>query len=282
MEKLNKEKAHCLFSRYILNRNEDNLELLYNEYKKTVYAIAFSILKNSEDANDIVQIVFIKIHTMNIKQLPHSFELSWLYTITKNESINLLKKSKNMVNIDEIYSLSNTDNEIDNLIDKIYFNNLIKKLSPCEKEIISLRVLSKMSFKEISIFLKIPLGTVEWKYYKAIKNIKGMLGSFILFVLTLVIGNIRDKNEKTKFNNNIKISTDEGKTNIDKEQENTTNTNDFADRENISSNEIISETQTNDNIQYQRDWITNGFFISSFLFLCITIIIIIKNIKNKK
>lgn len=196
MKKVNKEKAHCLFSKYISNRNEENLELLYKEYRQMVYAIAFSFLKNNEDANDIVQIIFMKIHTMNIKQLPYSFELSWLYTITKNESINLLKKTRNIVDIDEIYSLSNTNNEIDNLIDRVYFNELIKKLSPCEKEIISLKMLSKMSFKEISIFLKLPLGTVEWKYYKAIKNIKGILGSFTLFILTLITGTIRNKSDQ--------------------------------------------------------------------------------------
>ena len=65
-----------------------------------------------------------------------------------------------------------------------------------------------------------------------------------MFILTLITGTIRNKNEKNKFNNNINISKDEEKTNIDKEQENFTNTNDFADRENIQFNEVISETQT--------------------------------------
>ena len=95
MKKLDKEEAHYFFSNYIFNRNKDNFEMLYNEYKSVVYAISFSILKNREDSNDVVQNVFLKIYTMNINQLPQSYELSWLYTVTKNESINLLRKKRN-------------------------------------------------------------------------------------------------------------------------------------------------------------------------------------------
>ena len=41
--------------------NKEKLEELYNKYKKTVYSIAFGILKNKEDAEDLTNSVFLAI-----------------------------------------------------------------------------------------------------------------------------------------------------------------------------------------------------------------------------
>ena len=66
------------------------IEELYSKYNKVVYGIAFTISKNKTDSEDIMQIVFTKIYEMNKLKLPTKSYASWLYSITKNETINFL------------------------------------------------------------------------------------------------------------------------------------------------------------------------------------------------
>ena len=78
-----------------INKNKtQGIEELYRKYKKVVSSIAFSISKNKEDSEDVVQSIFTKIYEMNIDKLPRNNYASWLYSITKNEKINFLKKKR--------------------------------------------------------------------------------------------------------------------------------------------------------------------------------------------
>ena len=91
MEKIKKEKLSELFTQ-IKENNTSAFEKLYHMCSKLVYGIAFSIVKNKQDAEEIVQVVFTKIYTIDKSKLPSKSEASWLYTITKNEAINFWKK----------------------------------------------------------------------------------------------------------------------------------------------------------------------------------------------
>lgn len=70
-------------------------EILYNEYRKRMVYIAYSVLGNNEDAEDAVHDTFIKIaRNMNSIGDPKSNEaLSYILKATKNTAINLSKKN---------------------------------------------------------------------------------------------------------------------------------------------------------------------------------------------
>lgn len=187
MIEMNKKELKSIFVN-IKEENEKGLEELYSKYHKMVYGIAFSIVKNKEDAEDIMQIVFTKIQELDKTKLPSDKEMTWLYTLTKNEALNYLKKKKGEISLDTIYEIENKNNEIDEKIDHIEFNRLISKLNKKEQEIISLKIVSNFSFQEISELLNEPVGTVKWRYYKSLRSIKRMLGSLAMFVITFMIG----------------------------------------------------------------------------------------------
>ena len=184
---MNRKELKSIFLK-IKKDDKKGIEELYSKYHKMVYGIAFSILKNKEDAEDIMQIVFTKIQELDKTKLPEDKEMTWLYTLTKNEALNYLKKKKEELSLDTIYEIENKNNEIDEKIDSIEFNRLIRKLNKKEQEIISLKILSDFSFQEISELLNEPVGTVKWRYYKSLHSIKAMLGSFAMFVITFTIG----------------------------------------------------------------------------------------------
>jgi len=163
MAKLNDNELKELFIE-IKYGNDIGFEKLYKRYRKLVYAIVFSILKNKQDSEDIVQVVFTKIYSIDKNKLPVKNEASWLYSVTKNETLNFLKKRKEYISLDDIYEIPDNNNELTKLIDQDNYNRLISKLDSIEKEIVSLKILANLSFEEIGKLLNKPTGTIKWKY----------------------------------------------------------------------------------------------------------------------
>lgn len=197
-------EIHILFEKLKLG-NEDILEVIYNKYGKMVYSIAFSIVKNRESAEDIKQNVFVKIFKLDKNNLPSNYETSWLYQVTKNESINYIKKNKEFVDIEEIYNISFEDTELKDVIDRDYYNRIIRKLDKKDQEIVSLKILGDRNFREISEMLKIPSGTVKWRYYKAISNLKPLIANLCMFIISLSI-TLKTTLSTKNIDNNIQAS----------------------------------------------------------------------------
>lgn len=143
MSKINEKEIKQIFLEIKANKQE-GYEKLYSKYNKLVYSIAFSILKNQTDSEDIVQIVFSKIYELPINMLPTKNEASWIYSLTKNTSISFLRKKRNYLNIEDIYELENKNSEIEEIIEKDLYKRLLKKLNNNEKEIISLKIIARI------------------------------------------------------------------------------------------------------------------------------------------
>lgn len=201
MEKIKTKDLHQIFQKIILG-NETAIEELYKKYKELVINIAFSIVKNRDLSEEIAQIVFMKIIKLDKSKLPIANESSWIYTVTKNETIEYLRKQHNEIDIDDIYDIPNLKNEIDEIIDIDNFNTIIKCLDEKEKEIVSLKIISNFTFKEIAEILKIPIGTVQWKYYKAVHTLKIFISNLAMFVITFLIY-IANTQTKDSFENMI-------------------------------------------------------------------------------
>lgn len=196
MIKIDDKELNELFIE-LKHNNKIAFEKLYTKYNKLVYGVAFSILKNKEDSEDVVQIVFSKLYKIDKNKLPSNKEASWLYTLTKNETISFLRKKNNDINLESIYEIEDKDNEINNIIDQVEFNRLISGLNDKEKQIISLKILANLSFDEIGKLLNEPTSTIKWRYYKGVHTLKILLSNLGMFIVTFVIG------IKTLFNKKI-------------------------------------------------------------------------------
>lgn len=184
-EKINVKELKNLFAK-IKNNNNTAFEELYSKYSKLIYKIAYSILKNKSDAEDVMQLVFEKIYSMDKENLPTKNETSWIYSVTKNETLNYFKSNRNNINLDDIYEIEDNNQEISKIIDQENYNRLISKLNDNEKEIISLKIISNFSFEEIGKILNMPTGTVKWRYYKAINTLKLLLSNLTMFIISFI------------------------------------------------------------------------------------------------
>lgn len=160
------------------------IEELYKIYSKLVFGVIYSILKNTDETEDVLQNVFIKIFKLDNEKLPTKSHLSWLYSVAKNETINYIKKYSKEKKFENLYEISDNDTEIEKVLDKEYFNNLIKNLPQKQQEILSLKIVSNLSFKEIANILNMKIPTVQWHYYKSLNTIKLLLGN----VITIFVG----------------------------------------------------------------------------------------------
>lgn len=189
MKKIDEKELHDLFAEF-KNNNQAAYNELYKKYYSLVYGIAFSVMKNKEDSEDIVNEVFTKIYKIDKEKLPVSGESSWLFTVTRNECFSTIRKAKQNVSIDEIYEVPSKSQEIEEIIDIDYYNKIISKLSEQEKTIVSLKILSNFTFSKISQIMGIPIGTVQWKYYKAMNSLKisisGLAGATIAFMIVFL------------------------------------------------------------------------------------------------
>lgn len=203
MDKSTKAEIHDIFQG-IKSGKKEAIEKLYKKYQKLVINISFSIVKDKHIAEEVSQIVFLKILQNPKENLPNSNELSWLYATTKNQTIDYLRKQRNIIDIDSIYDVEDNYNEINETIDKHTYRKMIEGLDPIDKEIVSLKVISYFTFKEIGLILGMPTGTVQWRYYKAVHALKMLLSNVSMFIISIFVTLLMKYNENSvKPNNNI-------------------------------------------------------------------------------
>lgn len=72
----------------------DSFEQIYNNHVKQVYNLALQYVQNTEDAEEISQDVFLKVHEQ-LENFRSEANLStWIYRITVNKSLDFLKAKK--------------------------------------------------------------------------------------------------------------------------------------------------------------------------------------------
>lgn len=289
MGKINKEELKELFIEF-KNGSQQAFEELYTKYNKLVYGIAFSILKNQQDAEDIVQIVFTKIYGIDKNKLPTSKEASWLYTTTKNEAIAHIRRKNNSVDLESIYEIEDTNDEIGDVLNQDSYSKMISKLSDKEKEIVSLKVIANLSFRQIGKLLNQPTGTVKWRYYKATKTLKLMISNLAIAVITFAIGlkaSLKDKKyskeeqELVKTENEIEIDIAE---NLMQDTESVMNK-EYANglwdetyrEEAETKQEIIEEKQEEESTNYMG----YGMFSMSAIFFAVSTVFLIICVRRK-
>lgn len=123
-----------------------------------------------EDAEDVVQDVFIKTY-LNLNDFDPSLKFSsWIYRIAHNETVSKLRKMKARPQIvdgedgeqfEKIVSEINTESELDRKYASEKVREALEKLDRKYREVLVLRFLEEKDYKEISDILKKPLGTVS-------------------------------------------------------------------------------------------------------------------------
>ncbi|UCF05054.1 MAG: sigma-70 family RNA polymerase sigma factor [bacterium] len=169
-----------------LRGEEKAFEELLNRYKASVYSICIRMVRNSTDAEDLAQEVFIRTFSVLDRYDPSYPFSNWLYRITSNLCIDFLRKGKGrMVSLEQPLETSDgemhrqlpstdakPDREVESKEMMAVLEDAISRLPEHYRIIVVLRHQEQLSYEEISDNLGIPLGTVKARIHRARNMIK--------------------------------------------------------------------------------------------------------------
>jgi len=169
------EDIHDEFVRKASKGDVESFEKIYRAYTDYVYNVAFRIVQNREDAQEVTQEVFISVYR-NIKNFRFQAKLkTWIHRITVNKAINCTKKESKVKNKTVDYmDASIADNSLNPLDEKSeredkegMINKLLEALTPEQRACIVLRNIEGLSYKEIAQVLNIGINAVRSRLKRA-------------------------------------------------------------------------------------------------------------------
>lgn len=154
---------------------------LLNTYSQPVYWQIRKMVVSHDDANDLVQNVFLKAWN-NLHNFRGDAKLStWLFKIAINESINFVNKEKQRLqlseDVDDSFLLNNI--ESDSFFDgdelKLELQKAIASLPEKQKLVFNMRYFDEMKYEEISDILGTSVGALKASYHHAVKKVTDRL-----------------------------------------------------------------------------------------------------------
>lgn len=151
---------------------------LVEMHKGLVYTIAFRMLKNAEDAEELAQDTFVKAYN-SLKDFKFESKFStWLYRITYNGAISKLRKKQiELADVEsenipeqEVISAFNSINELKRNEQKKYINEAIEQLKEEDALLITLYYFDESTIEEISQVTQLTISNVKVKLHRARKR----------------------------------------------------------------------------------------------------------------
>jgi RNA polymerase sigma-70 factor (ECF subfamily) len=153
---------------------------LVNPYRERLFRKAVSMVKDSDDAEDIVQDALISGYRSIQNFRAEAGVYTWLYRIVVNKSKDLLAKKKRGREkpIDDSQDNQFVDErmgyekKLELFEESKYLKDKIEELEDIYQEVIKLRYFEEMSYSEIAEVLDCNIGTVKSRLFKAKEFLK--------------------------------------------------------------------------------------------------------------
>lgn len=165
----------------LLKKDDRSFTLLYDNYSKSLYGVIFNLIRDKEEAEDLLQEVFVKIWK-NIDSYNDSKGrfYTWMLNIARNATIDRLRSKgfnnsqKNLSSDNFVHILDDNAKAV-NKIDAIGIKTFINKLKPKCIQIIDLLFFKGYTQQEASEELDIPLGTVKTQNRNCMNELRMMI-----------------------------------------------------------------------------------------------------------
>jgi len=178
-------------------------EALYHRYHQRVYAVALSVVKSPQDARDVVQEAFIKVHHHLPSFQGASSFYTWLYRISMNLSIDMLRrrKSARLVDYDDTVGRAESEGADAGLLAAVVdaadpaktqvrkelagkIQAALATLPAYHQQVILLREVEGLSYEEIATIMKVPKGTIMSRLFHARRKMQSALADYVEGELT--------------------------------------------------------------------------------------------------
>ena len=164
----------------------DGVERLFNEivkdYSERVYWHVRRFVNNHEDADDLVQEIFLKIWTALPSFRGEAQLFTWIWRIATNETLNWIRREK----VRAALRFSTIDAEMERRIDSDPFfdgdaadralSKAVAKLPEKQRQVFILRYYDEMPYEQMSEVLGTSVGALKASYHIAQEKVRAALG----------------------------------------------------------------------------------------------------------
>jgi RNA polymerase sigma-70 factor (ECF subfamily) len=153
-------------------------------YQQKVFVLAYSIVRDREDAQDVVQETFLRLYQKAGTYQPRQSFQGWLLQMAKNISIDHYRKHRKKrrewetaTPIEEIQVAARPAGEGDSAASDLRaaFARGVESLAERQKLVFVMRHYNELQFSEISETLRISIGTAKSLHFKAVQNLRKRL-----------------------------------------------------------------------------------------------------------
>lgn len=156
-------------------KSQDAFSYLYDNYSPALNSVILSIVPDQEQANDLLQEVFLKCWRQIASYDAHKGRLyTWMMQITRNTAIDHIRTSdyrnqqKNQELSESVYSARTSEFNPD----RIGLRQIVHQLKNEYKELVELSYFHGMTQEEIAKTLDLPLGTVKTRMRGALIQLR--------------------------------------------------------------------------------------------------------------
>lgn len=172
----NKNKTLEKNLRKIAKGDNEAIGEIYELTEHALYGYILSILKNPEDAMDVMQDTYIKICQSASLYKSQGKPMAWIYTIARNLSLMKLRGQSRFTDMEDfewdMLSAGESDFGVE---DRIVLEAALSAISEEESQIVMLHAVGGMKHREIADMYDMPLATVLSKYNRAIKKLQKII-----------------------------------------------------------------------------------------------------------
>ncbi|MBE9389460.1 sigma-70 family RNA polymerase sigma factor [Vagococcus salmoninarum] len=169
---------------------------LYERYEQKVYRVAYRILNNVQQAEDVTQETFIQIYQKieQVSSLDEEEQKRYILKVAKNKSIDNYRKNQTQIHFIEDYQqevVSGVDNvasHVNELISDEQLLTLLKILPIAYQQVFIYRLYYGLNTKEVANILDISPDNVRKQYERAKKKIIQMNGGITSEAFAKTIG----------------------------------------------------------------------------------------------
>lgn len=153
---------------------------LVKRYQRPVYGIVRKMVISHDDADDIVQDVFVKVWHNLDKFKGESSLFTWIYRIATNESLQFLRKKRNRQWLggsvsEELAERLVSDKFIDGDEVQMRLQKAILTLPDKQRLVFNLRYFEELSYEEIAAITETSVGSLKASFHHATKKIEEFL-----------------------------------------------------------------------------------------------------------
>ena len=159
---------------------DDLVEYALKEYESPLIGYAMNILKDLDRARDVVQDTFIRLYKQDVEKVKGGLK-TWLYTVCRNRALDVLRKEKRMVIVDdEMFSYTESkelspDAAVDQQERASQLMDYLGHLTDNQKQVIILKFQKGMSYDEISKETGLTNGNVGFLLHNGLKRLREIL-----------------------------------------------------------------------------------------------------------